>query len=109
MNILCEKLDEEYIMLEQLPSIKFLGGNKLFLLLQLDHDAGIIKKVGIYFAVRKLEIRMVICHLCRGQSGAQLWSKKVNGKGLKYMRQESHVCVGKPGPAALILNSHLVF
>ena len=25
------------------------------------------------------------------------------------MRQESHVCVGKPGPAALILNSHLVF
>jgi hypothetical protein len=86
------KTGEEYITLEKLPSIEFLGGNKLFILLQLDHDAGIIKKVGIYFAVRKLEIHMVICHLCRGQCGTQLWSKKVSGKGLKDMSQESHVC-----------------
>lgn len=63
----------------------------MFILLQLGHGAGIIKKVDIYFAVRKLEIHMVICHLCRGQSGTQLWSKKVSGKGLKDMRQESHV------------------
>lgn len=50
---------------KQLPSNQFLGSNEMFLLLQLDYD-------GIYFALRKLKIYMVVYHVYRGQSGTQL-------------------------------------
>lgn len=46
-------------MFEQFLSIQFLGGNEMFILLQLEYDAGIIKKAGIYCALRKLKWHVI--------------------------------------------------